>query len=322
MIHSLLLALLPIFLIIGLGIFAGRTGRIDNVKVSSLNTLVMDFALPAAMFSAILHATRRELLAQWGLLLMTAGSLVVFWLLVYALQRGVFRQSSGGAAVLAISVALPNFAAAGVPLLGAVAGEHGRMQTALAISVGAVILSPMTLLLLDIEQARQAAGGAGTKDLFGAALKRVARAPLVIAPVLAIILVLADVSLPAALLRSFMLLGLASSGVALLLTGLVLSANKVSMTVKVLGAVLLANILHPLVVWAFGGALPIGRLDRIDAVLLNALPSGFFGIFFALRYGVEIREAASVVAVSTVFSIVTLATAVVLTGALQGGVPR
>jgi len=49
----ILKTLAPIFVVIGLGFFAGRRGIIDNKHVSALNTLVMSFALPAAIFVAI-----------------------------------------------------------------------------------------------------------------------------------------------------------------------------------------------------------------------------------------------------------------------------
>jgi malonate transporter and related proteins len=54
-------ALTPIFLIILLGYFAGASGRIDNKHVTSLNIVVMNFALPAAMFGAVVQAPKGDL---------------------------------------------------------------------------------------------------------------------------------------------------------------------------------------------------------------------------------------------------------------------
>ncbi|VTM99297.1 putative transporter YfdV [Raoultella planticola] len=45
-------ALAPIFLIMLLGFWAGKAKMVDNKNVSLLNIFVMDFALPAALFSA------------------------------------------------------------------------------------------------------------------------------------------------------------------------------------------------------------------------------------------------------------------------------
>lgn len=47
--ETVLLALAPIFFVLALGYAAGRLGVFDNGLVDSLNTLVMDFALPASV---------------------------------------------------------------------------------------------------------------------------------------------------------------------------------------------------------------------------------------------------------------------------------
>ena len=49
----LLNALLPIFVGLLLGYIAGRLGVMDNLNVRNLIVLVMDFAIPCALFSTI-----------------------------------------------------------------------------------------------------------------------------------------------------------------------------------------------------------------------------------------------------------------------------
>jgi malonate transporter and related proteins len=51
-------------------------------------------------------------------------------------------------------------------------------------------------------------------------------------------------------------------------------------------------------------------------LLLMALPSGFFGLLFGLRYGVESQEVGSTLIVSSLFSIVTLAIMLIFTASL------
>jgi predicted permease len=46
----LLNALLPIFVGLLLGYLAGRRGVVDNLNVRNLMVLVMDFAIPCALF--------------------------------------------------------------------------------------------------------------------------------------------------------------------------------------------------------------------------------------------------------------------------------
>ena len=55
-------ALVPVFFVMCLGYFAGRRGMIDNRNVAALNVLVLDFALPAALFVATAQTPRQAIL--------------------------------------------------------------------------------------------------------------------------------------------------------------------------------------------------------------------------------------------------------------------
>jgi malonate transporter and related proteins len=60
----LLDALVPIFVGLLLGYLAGRRGLMDNVDVRNLIVLVMNFAIPCALFSTILRTSRADLEKQ------------------------------------------------------------------------------------------------------------------------------------------------------------------------------------------------------------------------------------------------------------------
>ena len=75
----------------------------------------------------------------------------------------------------------------------------------------------------------------------------------------------------------------------------------------------LKNIVHPLLAAGLIVMLPIDRDTARAVLLLCALPSGFFGILFGLRYGFEYRVAGSTVIASSLASVATVAVALVLT---------
>ena len=62
-------ALAPIFVIMLLGFWAGKAKMVDNKNVSLLNIFVMDFALPAALFSATVQTPWTGIVAQSPLIL-------------------------------------------------------------------------------------------------------------------------------------------------------------------------------------------------------------------------------------------------------------
>jgi malonate transporter and related proteins len=98
--------------------------------------------------------------------------------------------------------------------------------------------------------------------------------------------------------------------VALFVTGLVLSAQSFRLDWKVVAATGMADIIRPLLTATVVFLLPVSPEAAKTAVLLAALPSGFFGILFAVNYRLDSATAGSMVIASTIFSIVTMAIAI------------
>ena len=65
MLDIILDSLVPIFFGMGLGYVAGWTRDLDNKHVGELNALVMDFALPAAIFGAVAQQSRGRSLPRF-----------------------------------------------------------------------------------------------------------------------------------------------------------------------------------------------------------------------------------------------------------------
>ena len=71
--------------------------------------------------------------------------------------------------------------------------------------------------------------------------------------------------------------------------------------------------MHPLLAAGLILMLPMDRDTARAVLLLCALPSGFFGVLFGLRYGIESQVAGSTLIVSSLVSVATLPVALVLT---------
>ena len=61
-------SIVPVFFVMALGYLAGWTRDIDNHHVAELNALVMDFALPASLFVAMVQTPRAQLQQQSSLM--------------------------------------------------------------------------------------------------------------------------------------------------------------------------------------------------------------------------------------------------------------
>jgi malonate transporter len=303
--HVILMALAPVFFVLGLGFVAGRTGVIENKNVSALNALVMNFAVPASAFVAIASAPRGEMLQQGWLFSIEAAVMLVVYALWYFWQRRVVGTSTGESATQALTIAFPNIAGVALPLAAAILGPTGAVPVAIALAAGSILVTPLTLVVLAMADAPAGAGGSVIHSLRQALLK-----PLVIAPLLGIALSLSGWSLDPVVHASFALIGQGAAGVALFLTGLVLSAQAIRMDWTIAGATVAGDIVRPLLAVALVYILPVPPATAKVAILLAAVPSGFFGILLGLNHRLGATETGPMVILSTVFSIATLATAI------------
>lgn len=303
-IQAILMALGPVFFVMALGYGAGRLRIVDNHQVAGLNTLVMSFALPASIFVATASAPRSEMLAQGPLF----AVLSVVMLAVYFAWYLLAPASRADASLQALTVAFPNFAGVGLPIASAVLGPAGLVPVAVGLAAGSLLVSPLTLILVEMSGERQATEAPAVRIL--RALRRALTKPVVLAPALGIVLSLSEIGVGAVAKASMELIGSAAAGVALFLTGLVLSAQSFRMDWKIAGATALADIVRPALTAAIVLTLPIPADVAKVAILLAAIPSGFFGILFAVDYRLDSTATGSMVIASSLLSIGTMAIAI------------
>jgi malonate transporter and related proteins len=305
MIEIIARALVPIFFVIALGYFAGSRRAIDNQHVDGLNALVMQFALPASLFVATASTPRLRMLGEGSLFLILGLAMASVYAAWYALARTQAKATRREAAVEALTISFPNYAAAGLPIVATVLGPAGVVHVAVALTVGSLLPSTVTLFILELAQANE--GGRGARRVqVGKALSRAVLKPIVLAPLAGMVLSLSGVRLDALVASSLQLIGVAAGGVAAFLTGLVLSSQPFRLDLPVAAATLVGNILRPAVVWGLTFLLPMPPGLAKVAVLLSALPFGFFGVLFGVSYRTRSQEAGSMVIASTIFSVVTL----------------
>ena len=297
---TILLALAPIFFILAVGYGAGRLHVVDNRNVDSLNVLVMTFALPAALFVATASAPRSELLEQVPLFVILSLVMLAVHLGWYALARRFWQASKADAALQALTISFPNLAGVGLPIASALLGPSGTVPVAVVLASGSIIVSPLALLVVEMSAGKQDTAERSAWRTMRA-LCRALTKPVVLAPALGILFALC-----------LMLIGRAAPGVALLLTGLVLSAQPFRLDWKVTTATAVGDIARPQLTAALVFALPVSLDTAKIAILMAAVPSGFFGILFALSYRRDPGTTGSRVLASTVLSIATMAIAIAI----------
>jgi malonate transporter and related proteins len=309
MVGTILASLVPVFLVMALGYVAGLTRDIDNTDIGALNGLVMDFALPAALFTAMAQTPRSAMMEQADLTLVLVVVMLVVFALGYWAQTLALRQDRGTSALMAMTASGPNVGAAGLPVISAVFSRSASVSVAVAVAVAAIFLTPLTLVL--VESAR------GGKAPIRASILKALMMPVVLAPMLGLAVSLAEVPIPALVNSSLTLVGQGAAGAALFLTGLVLSAQPVVFNGRVMFIVALKNVVQPVLAGILAGSLFGGETARL-AVILTAVPSGAFGVLFAVRYRLASAEIGTALIASTLASAATLAGAIAISSVLWG----
>jgi malonate transporter and related proteins len=166
---------------------------------------------------------------------------------------------------------------------------------------------PPTIFLLELSRAESGTDREAAKPGPGLALWRAFTKPIVLAPVLGMLISLSGVELSTLVTGPLDLIGQAAGGGAAFLTGLVVSGLPFVLNRQVGMATIATNILEPLAV--LGLAKLLGTPPEIakPAILIAALPAGFFGILFGASYHANSKESGSTVLTSTMLSALTLA---------------
>jgi predicted permease len=282
----------------------------DNQNVRTLITFVMSFAIPCALFLAIASTPRAALHEQAAAALVLAIAYAVLYAISFWWTRRRENLNPSDSAVVALTVAFPNSAAVGLPLLASVFGSRSTVTVATALAIGSITVSPITLAIL--EQSRMGSA-------HGSALRHVSlslidsfKRPIVWAPLLGLAFSCAGLNLPSFMNRTLAVMGSAADGSALVLTGLVVSAHKFEIGGNMLLAILLKNALQPALALGIALLIHLSIEQTRYVTLISAMPCGFFGVVFGKDFDSSPKLASSGLIASYVVGVGTLAAWIVI----------
>jgi malonate transporter and related proteins len=149
MIDLLANSLVPIFVGLLFGYVAGLRRVVDNKDVKTLVSFLMTFALPCYLFVTMASTPRELLWGQARPALVFAIVYAALFIATYYTSRNLAKDTAANSAVLALTLGFPNAAAVGIPLLLAVYGPRASVTVAVALAVGAITITPITLAILE-----------------------------------------------------------------------------------------------------------------------------------------------------------------------------
>lgn len=303
MLHIILYAIVPILVIMLLGYYSGKSGAFTGENARTLNKLVLNYALPAALFISIIKANRHMLSVDVKLTIISFVVLMACFFLVYFVFRYMYKDSIAESAVSALISGSPTIGFLGFAVLQPIFGDTpsvGLVIAIVAIEVNALGI-PIGLALLNAGNAKAAAAASGDKSKPNPwkpvidAIKQ----PVAWAPILAVILVLFGLKWPSYLDPSFQLIAGANASVAVFAAGVTLSAVKISINGQAIMGSFLKLIVMPLALLVVGMLCHMEPVNLKMLVVCGALPPAFSGIIIASRYNCYVATGTSSLALST-----------------------
>ncbi|MDE6844025.1 MAG: DUF819 family protein, partial [Muribaculaceae bacterium] len=204
MLHIILYAIVPILVVMLAGFISGKKGIFDGQDAKKFNKVVLDYALPAALFVSIVQADREMLARDIKLTLVSLIGIMGCFMLVYFIFRYCFKKNTGAdAAVSALISGSPTIGFLGFAVLEPIFGTTPAVALVVAI-VGIVVnavgipvgLSLMNASLDDTNPKK-------TKESAWKPVIHALEQPVAWAPILAVILVLCGLKWPEWLSPSF-----------------------------------------------------------------------------------------------------------------------
>jgi malonate transporter and related proteins len=142
--------LTPTFFVLSLGYAAGRYRLFDGEKSKGLTELVLDFALPAALFIGVVTFPHQELLQ--ALTLFQAFFLVFLpvYVIVFIVTRFIFHQTIGASSLAALLVTFPSTSFFGTSVVGGLFGNSSDVSISISVIVATGVFVPLSICLLEI----------------------------------------------------------------------------------------------------------------------------------------------------------------------------
>jgi predicted permease len=322
MLSTVLGALLPVVVTILLGFVAAWHHDFDAKQASILNRMVLLYAVPVGLFAGTV-STRREVLSHdIPLFIALCAAIMGMYAVVFLLTRFLFRAQTGFSALTALGASAPAVPFIGPAVLGDLFGTASAVPIGIASLIINVTVVPVTILLLSLNEKEQATRGenpavpktAVSRDAtLASTLMMTIKQPVVWAPLIAFVIVLVGIRIPALFVHSLNLLGEAAGGVALFASGIILASSPIRVGRSVLSVIALKNIVQPALVLVVLRSLAYHNPTVSQAVLTTAIPVMPIVIMFATQYRVAQAESASEVFFSSIGSVITMGVFIALT---------
>lgn len=303
--HVILYAIVPIIVVMLAGYISGKKNIFSGADAKKFNKVVLDYALPAALFVSIVQATREDLVKDIKLTLVSTVGIMLCFMIVYFVFKLCFKKNTGAdAAVSALISGSPTIGFLGFAVLEPIFGTSPSVALVVAI-VGIVVNAigiPVGLSLMNASLEKQNPGSTKKESAWKPVLHALAQ-PVAWAPILAVVWVVVGIPWPSYLSPSFDLIAKANASMAVFSAGITLAAIKFTINWQAVLGSIMKMIMMPAVVLILGFLCHMDPLNLKMLVVAAALPPAFSGIIIADEYDTYVATGTSSLTLSVILFI-------------------
>ena len=300
--HIILYAIVPIIVVMLAGFISGKKGVFSGDDSKKFNKVVLDYALPAALFVSIVQSTRADLAKDLKVTLVSTVGIMLCFMLVYFVFKYCFKKNTGAdAAISALISGSPTIGFLGFAVLEPIFGTSPSV--ALIVAIVSIVVNaigiPVGLSLMNASLEKQNPGSTKKESPWKPVLHALEQ-PVAWAPILAVVWVLIGIPWPKELSPSFNLIAKANASMAVFSAGITLSAVKISINWQAILDTKMKMVMMPAVVLIMGLLCHMDPLNLKMLVVAAALPPAFSGIIIADEYDTYVATGTSSLTLSVI----------------------
>lgn len=200
-------AILPVIITVIIGYISGKRKDFNWQQAGDINKIVMLYALPLSIFSNMVMTPRHIVMTMGPVAVAIILALILSFVIPLLVARYLFRRDLALSTLQALAIGSPAVPFIGTSVLAFLFGTVSASLITVSSITQNVFQLPLVMILMSV-----ATGDKSQHISFGARVVNAIKQPVVWSPVIALIIVLADIHIPQTISMSLGLLGKASEG--------------------------------------------------------------------------------------------------------------
>lgn len=300
---TILLTVLPVFLILGAGYVAAKTNYVSASVSEALNSFTIKVAIPVLLFRALYNLDLSQAF-QWEMLLGFYIGGITCFIIAIILARKFWNRRPGESIAVGFCALFSNLVLLGIAIANRAYGESVMDGVFSIISLHVVSMYLIGMVTMELTRR----DGKSLGETVRAAVISLAKNPLLIGTALGAFFSIANIPLPEFTHASINMI--ADAGIPAALFGLGITITRYKLKAELGEALMVSTLMlfvHPtiaLLITHYGFALAHEQVRA--AVILASMPPGLNIYIFANMYKRAEALAASAIILATCLSIFTI----------------